>query len=91
MREGNDTTVFVAADNKAQRRVVELGLADGEHVEVVEGLKAGDLVITRGQNGLPDGAQISVEAGGADERARPRRRRKMSIAAQPSATRAPRR
>ena len=67
VREGNDTTVFVAADNKAQRRVVRLGLTDGARVEVIEGLKAGDLVITRGQNGLPDGAQISVEAtGGAD-------------------------
>jgi Fe2+ transport system protein FeoA len=67
VREGNDTTVFVAADNKAQRRVVRLGLTDGARVEVVEGLKAGDLVITRGQNGLPDGAQITIEAaGGAD-------------------------
>ncbi len=63
VREDDESVVFVATDNKAQRRVIELGLADGEHVEVVKGLKAGERVITRGQNGLPDGAPISTEAG----------------------------
>jgi RND family efflux transporter MFP subunit len=67
VREGGETAVFVAAGNKAQRRVVALGLSDGEHVEVVKGLKAGELVITRGQNGLPDGAQISTGADGAPD------------------------
>ena len=72
VREGDETAVFVAAGDKAQRRPVVLGLADREHVEVRSGVKAGELVIIAGQAGLPDGAAIRV---GDD-------RREMSVAAQ---------
>ena len=69
VREGAEAVVFVAAGGKAQKRVVETGLTDGQHVEVVKGLKAGEQVITRGQNGLPDGAAISTGAdAGPDEK-----------------------
>jgi RND family efflux transporter MFP subunit len=67
VREGAETAVFVAAGNKAQRRSIEVGLSDGEHIEVLKGVKAGELVITRGQNGLPDGAQISTGAEGSPD------------------------
>jgi RND family efflux transporter MFP subunit len=60
VREGDEAVVFVAEDKKAKRRIVEVGLSDGEHVEIVKGLKAGELVITKGQNGLPDDAEIST-------------------------------
>lgn len=60
VREGEDTAVFVATAQKAERRAVVLGLSDGTHVEIVSGIAAGDLVITRGQAGLPDGAAITV-------------------------------
>jgi RND family efflux transporter MFP subunit len=61
IREGDETVVFVATGDKAERRVVEAGLADGEHVEITKGVKAGELVITKGMNGLPDDAKISTE------------------------------
>jgi RND family efflux transporter MFP subunit len=64
VREGEETFVFVAAGNKAQRRAVTLGLSDGMHAEIRSGVQAGDAVIVRGQAGLPDGAAISVEAAG---------------------------
>lgn len=60
VHEGAESAVFVAADAKASRRVVETGLADGEFVEVRSGLKAGEMVIIAGQLGLPDGAAIAV-------------------------------
>ena len=60
VREAEETAVFVAVGNKARRRVIVPGLGNAEHVEVRSGLKAGELVITRGQAGLPDGATISV-------------------------------
>jgi RND family efflux transporter MFP subunit len=60
VREGDETAVFVVSGDKAQRRVIEVGLADREHVEVRSGLRAGEQVITRGQAGLPDGAQVST-------------------------------
>ena len=62
VREGEETAVFVAADDKAARHAVTLGMSDGTHVEVISGVTAGDLVITRGQAGLPDGAAIAVGA-----------------------------
>lgn len=63
MREADETAVFIANGDKAERRVVTLGLADGTHVEITSGVKAGEPVIVKGQAGLPDGATISVGAG----------------------------
>lgn len=62
VREGEETFVFVANGDKAERREVVLGLSDSLHVEVRSGVKAGEPVITSGHAGLPDGAAISVTA-----------------------------
>jgi len=66
VREGNETAVFVAKDDKAQRQTVQLGLTDGMQAEIVSGISPGDLVIVDGQAGLPDGATITRtdDAGG---------------------------
>jgi RND family efflux transporter MFP subunit len=68
VREGEETAVFVAADGKAHRRPIKTGLSDGTHVEVVSGLKAGEMVVVDGQAGLPDGASITTEAGEAHDK-----------------------
>lgn len=60
VREGAETVVFIAAGSRAVRRVVTTGIADGPRVEVTSGVRAGELVITRGHIGLADGAAISV-------------------------------
>jgi len=60
--QGNESAVFVARDGRAVRSVITTGLQDGERVEVTSGLRAGEIVITRGQIGLADGAAISVDA-----------------------------
>ncbi len=60
VREGEETYVFIANGDKAQRRPVMLGLGDSMHAEVTTGIKAGDPVIVEGQAGLPDGATIST-------------------------------
>jgi RND family efflux transporter MFP subunit len=60
VREGAETVVFIAAGARAVRRVVTTGIADGPRVEVTSGVRAGELVITRGHVGLADGASISV-------------------------------
>jgi RND family efflux transporter MFP subunit len=65
VREGEETAVFVAKGDKAERRPVTIGISDGEHTEIRSGVKAGEMVIVEGQNGLPDGAAISVETGNA--------------------------
>jgi len=61
LRSGNQAAVLVAAGDKAERRMVTTGLADADSVEIVSGVEAGELVITRGQAGLADGAAISVD------------------------------
>ena len=59
--QGSEMAVFVATNNTAERRIVATGLRDADLVEITSGLKAGELVITRGQVGLADGAAISVD------------------------------
>jgi membrane fusion protein (multidrug efflux system) len=44
----------------AQQRFVTTGRRDGERVEIVRGLKAGERIVTSGQNRLQDGAAVSL-------------------------------
>jgi len=62
VKDGDETFVFVAgSDNKAHKTAVTLGVQTRELAEVKSGLKDGDKVITHGQDGLPDGAAITIE------------------------------
>ena len=63
VREGEETAVFVVMGDKAQRRPVQVGLTDGTELEIVSGVKAGEMVIVEGQNGMPDNAKIMIETG----------------------------
>jgi multidrug efflux system membrane fusion protein len=49
---------LVNADHTATVRAVTLGVVDGEHVAVVKGLNAGDVVVTEGGDRLREGAQV---------------------------------
>lgn len=64
LRTGSQSIVIVATGNRAERRVITTGLADTDSVEIISGVAAGELIITRGQAGLADGATISVDAPG---------------------------
>jgi len=63
VREGEETAVFVAMGDKAKRVPVQIGLSDGDRIEITSGVKAGDMVIVDGQAGLPDAAKITIETG----------------------------
>ena len=71
VRDADNTAVFVAAEQKAHRREVRIGLANGTEVEIVSGIKAGERVIVDGQAGLPDEAAIAVHDDVAEHRSRP--------------------
>jgi membrane fusion protein (multidrug efflux system) len=60
VRELQEAYVFVADGKVARKRVVELGLEEADHVQVVKGLKAGESVVTAGQGGLKDESPIAV-------------------------------
>jgi RND family efflux transporter MFP subunit len=63
VHEGRETVIFVAAGSRAERRIVKTGIEDEARVEITEGLRAGELVITRGHLGLTDGAAVTVATG----------------------------
>lgn len=63
VRDGETSVIMtVGADGKAHRHEVEIGVVTAKAVEIRKGIAAGDKVIVRGQNGLPDGAAVTVES-----------------------------
>ncbi|MGH8352804.1 MAG: MdtA/MuxA family multidrug efflux RND transporter periplasmic adaptor subunit, partial [Pseudomonas sp.] len=53
------------AENKVSRRNVSLGTTEGERVQIVEGLEAGERVVTEGVDRLRDGMSVKVAGEGA--------------------------
>ena len=53
-------SVFVVASGKARRRAIRIGYSDSRNYEVLEGLKAGEEVVTTGQANLKDDAKVHV-------------------------------
>ena len=50
--------VFLVRDGRVERRAVKAGAADGDQVEVVSGLNAGDRVVVEGPPTLADGTRV---------------------------------
>lgn len=65
INEGDRAYVFVAEEETARRRDVEIGLRQGDSVEVLSGLDEGQPVIVSGIQSLGDGEPIEVVDGGA--------------------------
>ncbi|UCC40451.1 MAG: efflux RND transporter periplasmic adaptor subunit [Candidatus Aminicenantes bacterium] len=56
------TYVFVVRkDNIAERKEITLGLQNSDRIEIVQGLKEGDLVVVEGNYGLEDGAKLDIK------------------------------
>lgn len=53
-------TVFVVRDGTAQPRIVTVGEGTGNRFVVLSGLKPGDTVVTRGNEGLRPGQRLSI-------------------------------
>lgn len=61
VREGAAATVMVVgSDSKAHRKEVDVGVVTADAAEIHKGVAAGEKVIVRGQNGLPDGAAVTI-------------------------------
>ncbi|MBV9339963.1 MAG: efflux RND transporter periplasmic adaptor subunit [Acidobacteria bacterium] len=60
--EGKKSLMVVGSDRKAHKRDVETGIQQGNMVEIVSGLKAGEQVVTTGAYGLTDNTSVKVEA-----------------------------
>jgi len=60
VEEGSLRSVFVAEADTVRKVEIRSGLYDETHVEILEGLFAGDFVVTMGQGGLRTGTVIKV-------------------------------
>jgi RND family efflux transporter MFP subunit len=58
-REG-ETFVFIAEDDTAHRKQVQLGYDNGTSVEVRSGVSPGDLVVVAGQGALSEGDRVEA-------------------------------
>ncbi|MBI4832185.1 MAG: efflux RND transporter periplasmic adaptor subunit [Candidatus Lindowbacteria bacterium] len=58
---GDIKVVFVEKDGKAEERVVELGILEGDRVQIVSGIEPNDRLIVEGHRELEDGAPVRVQ------------------------------
>ncbi len=58
--DSSSTKLFVAEGDRAKERKVRIGRKYGEFMEIVEGLKAKEIVVTVGQNNLMEGVLVNV-------------------------------
>jgi len=56
------TSVMVAGtDGRAHKKDVKIGIRQGDEVQILEGVQAGDRIVTAGAYGLPDNTKITIE------------------------------
>lgn len=73
VRRGEAAVVFVLKeDESVEERTVRVGYVEGNRSEIVEGLTAGESVVTAGQQGLRDGMKVRTGAGGPGPSPQPR-------------------
>ena len=58
--KGGERVVFVEQEGVAQARTVRLGIIEGDRVQVLEGLAAGDRLIVAGHAEVEDGTRVDV-------------------------------
>lgn len=54
------TSCYVVRDGKAVRTTVTTGIRESDKVEILTGLKAGDILVVRGQGLLSDGTPVRI-------------------------------
>jgi len=61
-QDGATTVMVIGDDGRAHQTPVKVGVRQGEDIQISEGLKAGEKVVTAGAFGLPDKTKVKVEA-----------------------------
>jgi len=59
--DGTSTVTLAGSDGLAHQQTVKIGIRNGDEVQIVEGVAAGEKVITTGAYGLPDKTKIKIE------------------------------
>ena len=61
-QDGTTSVMQVSGDDHAYQKNVRVGIRQGDAVQVIDGLQAGDRVVASGAYGLPDKSKIKVES-----------------------------
>jgi multidrug efflux pump subunit AcrA (membrane-fusion protein) len=59
-QDGTTSVMVAGSDGKAHQRPVKPGIRDGDRVQIVEGLQAGEKIVGTGAYGLPDATKITT-------------------------------
>ena len=65
-QDGTTSVMVVDSEGRAHQKPVKIGIHDGDRVQIVEGLSAGERVVGSGAYGLPDNSKITDAAAAAD-------------------------
>ncbi len=63
--DGTTSVMVVGDDGRAHQRDVKPGVKQGDELQIAEGLKPGERVVTVGAYGLPDNTKVRIEAASA--------------------------
>ncbi|NDV56709.1 efflux RND transporter periplasmic adaptor subunit [Bacteroides sp. 519] len=55
-----DPHVFVVRDSKAYKVAVQVGISEGQYIEITNGISSDDMIVKSGQINLIDGTEISI-------------------------------
>ncbi len=70
-QDGSKSVMVVGTDGAAHKKAVELGIQDGDDIEITKGLTTADMVITSGSYGLDEGAKVKVGKAEDEDDAKP--------------------
>jgi HlyD family secretion protein len=60
--DGARTVMVIGNDQRAHQQVIKAGIRQDDKIQITDGLKEGQRVVTDGAYGLPDKAKVSIEA-----------------------------
>lgn len=67
MTDTNRNAVFVVTpQDTIERRTVKTGVDDGKYIEILSGLREGEIVVTSAAEGLSDGMKVTITLTGGD-------------------------
>ncbi|MFA7441704.1 MAG: hypothetical protein WCZ66_12190, partial [Sphingomonadaceae bacterium] len=52
--------VFVIRDSRTYKIAVQVGISDGEYIEITDGISPDDTIVKSGQINLIDGTQVTI-------------------------------
>lgn len=65
-QDGTKSVMIAGADGAAHKKPVEIGINDGQDVQITQGLTGSEMVITTGAYGLDEGTKIKIGKPDAD-------------------------